>query len=185
MTSIGPSLTDAIFSLTDPSWLSPYLKIPVPVLPENLVSPFTVNQPILEGLSSILLTKLHLFYSTLYSPVDIGVARRRATGRWPRMPLWGPSRRASRRRPRSPWPWPRGTPPPRPPSRAAAAPGGEHLCCKVGGRGLNGVRRISWQAVTWGQVIIHLIIFVIGLWGTRDSLDLYWQQFSQIPKWPL
>ena len=67
-----------------------------------------------------------------HSPVNIGVAGRMAIGLWPRRPLSGPSRRASRRRPRSPWLGPRATPPPRPPSRAAAAPGGGHLCCKVG-----------------------------------------------------
>ena len=44
---------------------SPCLKIPALVLPGNLASPCTANQPISESLSSILSTQRHFFCSTL------------------------------------------------------------------------------------------------------------------------
>ena len=53
----------------------PCLKIPAPVLPGNLASPCTANQPISESLSSILWTLHHFFYSTLYMDTEIFVSK--------------------------------------------------------------------------------------------------------------
>ena len=48
----------------------PCLKIPTPVLPGNLASPCTANQPILESLSSILIHSfIHLFIYCLRNQV--------------------------------------------------------------------------------------------------------------------